>query len=140
MEEDSGKLSRFNAGIAQTIRIDDLQQKLNLARFNPLAQDLEIGRFNYEIMVSACDGLLQESWAKLSPKEKEEGDRLRKLVSLFIDVFPIYTQTKDGKTKVNYQNYRKFMELINLYEKKNKIFLDDHNLNAPNYEDDDDEL
>ena len=35
------------------------------------------------------------------------------------------------------QNYEKFMEFLDFYEKRNKEFLDAHSLNSPNSDDDD---
>jgi hypothetical protein len=134
--EDTGGTSVFNAGILMTERIDSLQRAINAARFNPLAQNVEVGRFNYEIMVCANDGLLNECWSKLNAKEKVQGDRIRKIVITFLELNPIIVNA-NGETKVNRLNYKKFMELIDIYEKTNKIFLDAHRLNSPNVDDDD---
>lgn len=132
---DEGKKSLFNAGVAQTERIDALQRAINSSRFNPLAKDLLIGKYNYEIMVSACDGLLAEVWAKLDKKEKIEGQRIKNVITNFLRIRPVLNITTK-ETKVHKKNYEDFLELFQIYENTVKIYLDSHNLNAPNIEDD----
>lgn len=138
MDYEEKKLSKFNAGVALAERIDSLQRALNAARYNPLAYNFEVGKFNYEIMVISCDGLLNEVWSKLDEKERVYGERIRKLILGFMESNPITsTKSKDGEIKVNTMNFKKFMALVDLYEKTDKIFLDEHNLNSPNFDDDD---
>ena len=136
MSDEDSKRSLFNAGVALAERIDQLQRAINMARFNPLAIDNNLGIYNYQVMVYSNDGLLQESWAKLTEKEKLEGKRIKNLVHNFIETFPLIKEV-EGKPVIINHNYKKFCILITLYENKNKIFLDEHNLNAPNMDDDD---
>jgi len=135
---DDSKKSVFNAGVAQAERIDSLQRALNSARFNPIAQNPEVGKFNYEIMASACDGLFYEAWGKLTDTEKEEGQRIKTIIHSFIEHRAIISRV-NGEMVINKRNLSEFMVLIDLYEKKNKEYLDEHNLNSPSHEDDDDE-
>jgi hypothetical protein len=139
MSMDEDRKSKFNAGVALAERIDALQQAINGARFNPLAPNMETGRFNFEIMVSANDSLLNECWAKLNPTEKNKGDRVRKVVMMFLRMNPPITRV-NSELRVNKKNYENLMEILDIYEKMNKDFLDAHDLNAPNKEDDDDGL
>ena len=91
MEEDGGKKSRFNAGVALTERIDALQRAINSARFNPIAMNMDTGTYNFMVMINANDGLLDEAWAKLSDKEKASGNRIKKLAlntQNFFKLFP----------------------------------------------------
>lgn len=134
--EDGGKQSVFNAGVLLTQRIDFLQRAMNAARFNPIAMNEETGTFNYEVMLNAMDSLLNESWAKLTDKEQEKGKRISKIVHDFIKLNPIVTPNKDGGFKVNRLNLDKFMEIIDIYEKTNKVLLDAHSLNSPDSDDD----
>jgi len=131
--EGEGKKSVFNAGIAQTERIHSLQQALNAARFNLTAYNYEVNKFNYEVMVSSNDGLLMEVWSKLTCDEQVKGNRIRKIVTDFMKTFPI-VYSNNGEYKINNKNLEKFKELIMVYEQINKVFLDVHNLNSPNYE------
>jgi hypothetical protein len=108
---------------------------MNMARLNPLSMHHETGTYNYEVMLHAQDGLLAEAWAKMNAKEKMEADRIKDLIHSIIQKKPIFIQTATG---LNFRadNYQRFMDLINLYERKNKEFLDTHNLNSPNADDD----
>lgn len=133
---EEGKKSLFNSGVAMTERIHALQQAINAARFNLTAYNYEVNKFNYEVMVSSNDGLLMEVWSKLTSDEQKKGERVRKLVSEFIRTFPI-VYSNNGEYKINNKNLEKFKQLIVMYEQMNKIFLDVHNLNSPNFEDDD---
>ena len=133
--DDEGKMSKFNAGVALTERIDSLQRALNMARFNPLSPNQDTGTFNYQVMINANDGLLSECWAKLTDSEKKQADRIRKLVHKMVELFPPIVQGQEGP-KINKNNYRKFNELILIYEKMNKDILDSHNLNSPNVDSD----
>jgi hypothetical protein len=133
--DEGGGKSLFNAGIALTERIDALQRAMNASRFNPLARNFDVGKFNYEVMITSLDGLLMEAWAKMSDPERKDAARIKNLVYNFLEVNPIITN-QNGQTKINMQNYKKFMQLIDVYEKKVKIYLDGHNLNAPNMDED----
>jgi hypothetical protein len=136
MEYEDQKKSKFNAGVALTERIDGLQCAINAARFNPLKVNFDTMTYNYEIMISANDGLLKEVWAKLSPKEQEFAERIRKAINNYMKSFPIISVTGEGKTSINQKNYARALELIDFYERMNKNFLDVHSLNAPDFEDD----
>jgi hypothetical protein len=137
--EENGRKSLFNAGVAMTERIDELQRTFNMARFNPLLFNIQFSRFNYEIMISSQDGLLDECWAKLSTKEREKGDKIKKLINEFVQRNKIIKQNSNGEMIINGENFQKFMILIDIYSKNNKILLDSHNLNSPD-SDEDDEL
>ena len=139
MSEEISK-SFFNAGMAQAERIDSLQRTMNAARFNPLALNQQVNKWNYEIMQSAQDSLLKECWGKLTPEEKIRGQKYKRLIEGFLEYFPVITKKKD-EIKIHKDNYKKFMEIIDLYENTIKVFLEVHDLNSPNKDlDDEDEL
>lgn len=133
---EEGKKSIFNAGIAQVERIDELQKSMNMARFNPLMFNPVIGIFNYEVMIKSQDGLLEESWSKLTTPERDKGDKIKNLIHEFVEIKPIFIESNTG-LKINTENYKRFKKLIDIYAKNNKIFLDAHNLNSPNIDEDD---
>ena len=135
--DSEGKQSVFNAGVAMAERIDFLQRAINSSRFNPLALNPETQTFNYQVMIDANDALLNEAWSKLTETERKEARRMRKLVKDFILMKPIVSKSNKGELRVNNENYAKFMELIDLYEKLNKELLDSHSLNSPDSDDDD---
>jgi len=128
---DEGLASKFNAGVAMAERIDSLQRAINAARFNPLMPNPETGTFNYEIMISSNDGLFKEAWSKLTADERKIGDRIKKAVYKAIEMNPPIVKNSEG-LKINYQNYKKLLEMLDLYEKLNRQFLENHDLNAPN--------
>lgn len=126
--------------MAQAERIDALQRAMNAARFNPLAFNPEVSRFNYEIMQASQDGLLAECWAKLPEINQKEGQRMKVIVEKFLELNPIVTKRNDEHI-INRENYKKFLKIIDAYEKLNKVFLDITDLNSPSRdEEDDDEL
>jgi len=139
MGEYEDKKSKFNAGVLLTSRLHELQATINMCRYNPMAPNLQTGRFNYEVMISALDSLLNECWAKLSPTEQKEGYRMQNLINKFVKFRPPIT-TANKELKVNNKNHEDLMKLLDLYEKMIKTFLDTHDLNAPNREEDDEGL
>jgi hypothetical protein len=134
-EDDEGKKSKFNSGVALAERLDQLQRALNSSRYNFLCQNPEVGKWNYEIFVTSLDGCLSEAWAKMTEKEKVDADRIQSLVHSFTEYNPIILNS-NNEIRIHKENYRKFLELVKIYEKKVKIYLDKHNLNAPDSEDD----
>ena len=121
----------FNAGVAMAFRIDSLQRAINSSRFSPLQLNEETGTLNYEVIFSSCNSLLNEAWSKLEQKEKDLGEKTRKLIQEFMEKFPILIRNNKGEVKVNNNNFKRLMEMLDFYEKLNKTFLDNHNLNAP---------
>lgn len=136
MSDDGSKLSKFNSGVSHVERINELQVTMNTARFNPLVMNPQFMKWNYEIMINAQDCLLYECWAKLGKDEKEKGDKIKDLVHKIVKLKPILKKAHNGEWLVNQDNFEKFLELIDIYEKSNKIFLDKHNLNSPDQEND----
>lgn len=137
MGEDSKK-GFFNAGMAQAERIDILQRVLNDARFNITQVNMSYGKLNYEIMIKACEGLLKECWGKLTPEEKVTGTRYNNICWLFLKNNAIIIQGRDD-TKINNKNLNKLEELINKFENLMREYLEEHGLNNPNKEEDDED-
>jgi hypothetical protein len=144
--EDEGKRSKFNAGIAQTERIDSLQRAINAARYNPIAMNLETMTFNYDTIIKSIDGLLQECWAKMDDKaggERDAAEIIRNLVHTYAERFPPVSVSNDASgqqiQKINNTNYKKLMQLIWIYERHVRDLLDAHELNSPSKNEDDDD-
>lgn len=131
---DDGKKSIFNAGIAQTERIDSLQRAINAARFNPLQINPETMTYNYEVLINANEGLLNEAWAKLTQEEQTKVLYIRKIIREFVKQYPPIYRNDKGEVDMNKENYDKLLQLLFIYEQANKELLDAHNLNAPNAE------
>lgn len=138
MDDENSKKSVFNAGVAMTERIDGLQIAINSARFNLLAKNMEIGKFNYEIIIAANDGLLQEVWSKLSEKEKDMARKIQTVVHDYVEMNPLIINA-NGKVKIHKENLKKFVEISDFYERTIKDFLEEHNLNAPSKEEEDED-
>lgn len=136
MDDYEDKKSVFNAGVAQVERIDSIRRAIISSRFNPLGLNEETGTFNYEVIISSCDILLNEAWAKLSPKEKTLGENTRKLIRRFLEINPPIKKTSSG-LRINNESYKKLLELLNYYEQIIQIFLDAHNLGNPSLDEDD---
>jgi len=138
MDYEDVKLSKFNAGIAQTERIDSLQRAINAAKFNPLMRNFETGTFNFEVMISAADCLGREGWDKFDEAERKHLNKHEQLVKSWVRTFFPISQMKNGEIKVNQKAYESFLELYDLWEKLLKIYLGKHSLNAPSKDEDDD--
>ena len=134
-EGGGGKKAVFNAGIAKTYRIDSLKRAINSCRFNPLLINYETGTFNFEVMMLANDGLLNECWAKLSTQEQLAGEKMRMIVANYIKKFPIAKKintTGGTDVSISKDNYYKFLDLFYIYERMVNEFLDNHDLDSPN--------
>ena len=137
---DDSKKSVFNAGVAFAERIDGLRRAINTSKYNPIAYNQEVGKFNYEIMLASADILLDESWGKLTPKEREEGDKYSKILNKMLKLNPIIVGN-NREPKIDKDKLDKFMELFTLYERKIRIYYEAHDIDSPNKEqEDDDEL
>jgi len=138
MAYEDNKLSQFNAGVAQTERIDALQRAINSAKFSPLMRNFETGTFNFEIMISAADCLGREGWDKFSKAEQEDLAKCEELCKNWVRTFFPVSMDKSGQFKINPKHYESFLQLYDIWEKKLKTLLGKHNLNAPTRDEDDD--
>lgn len=137
MEEDVRR-SRFNAGIAQTERIDALQRAINSAKFNPLMRNFETGTFNFEVMISAADCLGREGWDKFSKTEREDLEKIEKLTKTWVKTFFPIAQERNGDFRINQKHLETFLKFYDMWEKELKILLGKHDLNAPTRDEDED--
>lgn len=139
--DENSKQSLFNAGVAQAERIDSLQRAINAARYNPMDINIETKTFNYQIILSSLNGLLMESWSKLTTTEKKEIRRTRELIDKYIKNYPpisMANSVRDGNEyQWNLDNYDRLLTLLKIYETQIKDVLDAHSLNSPDKEDDD---
>ena len=136
MEIPDGIISKFNAGALQMQRLHDLQQNINESNANLLAFNVEMNCWNYELLFSRLNSLFQEASSKLTQAELKDGIEIQKCIRDHLKKHPIYerleTPDKDKiRTKINNDNWDKFQELIFLYEKEVRGYLEKHKLNAP---------
>lgn len=138
------RTARFNAGIAQTIRIHKLQDRMNQYNLNPISYNAEEQNFNYELILSCIESLYKEAEAKLSPDSKKNYYVLYGKVHKTLEEYPIYEQVKTissgTRTKFNDNYWKIFRKLLFIYESFVRSVLDDVGLNNPDYGYDEDEL
>lgn len=103
---DEGTVSKFNAGLLKMKRLHDLQALLNLINVNLTAFNEEYGVYNFELKLSICDNLFQETESKLSEKERDDTNELREAIHKFIAKNPI-CETRRSKI-YPYNNAVKF--------------------------------
>ena len=139
MGDNEGSISAFNEGALQMRRLDELQAKINMLNMNPLKYDVEAGLYHYQVIFNCICSLFKEASSKLSDKEREEGDQLRKKIKESIRINKIHYNTKDGRgTKINVfatENWNLLEEMLYQFEVKVRIFLEKHDLTAPKGED-----
>lgn len=141
-ENDEGKKSVFNAGVAQAERIDALQRAINYARFNILMPNPDTGTYNYQIIIDSLNGLAMEVWSKASVKEQKIINRVSNLTMMFVSANPpVKKVIKNGEEaeEIDDDNLTKLRMILTLYERVIRDALDEHNLNSPNKDWDDDD-
>lgn len=131
------KKSKFNAGVAFAIRIDSLQKEINVAKFNPLAVNPMTGTFNYKNLIAALDCLISEGWGKFTVDERKESLRLLAVLIKMDKYFPP-VMSEGEEASLHQENFDKFIEIYGLAERKIKEFYDEHDLNSPSRDEDDD--
>lgn len=142
-EVDQGESSQFNAGLLQMKRIHETQDLLNRANLNPQSFNDEVGVYNFEIIISSINSLLNESSPKLGSVERVEAEAMRDAIRFFLNKYPIY-ELKNGikggnsraSTKFNEKNWKVLQKQIIIYETLVRRLLDKHELNSPNKRDD----
>lgn len=140
MAEDYSK-TLFNEAGFIVKRMHDLHDRINKARNNPLAWNVEEACYNYQLIFNASVSLLKESWAKLTDDEQKELWNLKDLITKTMKVLPvhqdIYKESTDTKeTNINYDNWSRVEKLLDIFENKIQISLEAHGLSNPDVEDD----
>lgn len=136
------KSAIFNAGVFQTKRIAELQERINLVSLNPKIFNEEFGVYNYEVWITSIDSLLMEVMPKLTETEVKQGEMVRDKVHDFKKSNPVFTSSTSlragKKTTYNFdvENYEVMYKVVTMYEKLIRIYLDNHDLNNPSKDDD----
>lgn len=131
--DDEGQISKFNAGLLQMQRIHVLQDRINNAWLNPLAQNNEFGVWNYNVIYNSCNSLLQEVSSKLSDKEKEEGFNTKNIIDNFMIKNPVHTE-KNRIIKINLDTWNILKRILYKYETIVREYLDKHGMSSPEIE------
>jgi hypothetical protein len=134
-EEDRDIKSTFNAGISFAERTAKLQEVLNDCRVDPLLIPPGFTQPCYMITLKTITSL----WLEISPKankiEKEVVESIKKLTEDYIKSYPICSVNHEGKTTLIQKNIDKINELLEEFERRVRIVLENHDLNSPNKED-----
>jgi len=140
---DTGKSSQFNAGLLQMKRLHETQDLLNRANLNPLALNEEVGVYNFEILFSSVNSLLNEASPKLGKVEREDAEFMRDAIKNFMLKKPVFEVKKNIKVgsngmvnKFNETNWRTLQRWLTKYETLVRDLLDKHSMNSPDKEDD----
>lgn len=137
MVDDEGRKSIFNAGVAQTERVDEIQREINRAWFNPLQKHMETGMWNFQIIIAGYDRIFDgETWAKLPDNLKEKGIAIQSVVHDFIKLNPIITEQKNGTLKINRENYENLIDRLRVWQRIIKVILDKVEFDSPNKDED----
>lgn len=145
--EDSDRFtSKFNEAFLKMHRIHKLQDSINLASLNPLQLNPQLFVFNYEIIIRACDGILKECWAKMTPEERTDAVQLKEAIELKLESNPIHfnmqnkTNNKE-QIKLNLNNWNVLKKWIFKYEVKTRELLGKTGYDSPDKDSwDEDEL
>lgn len=136
-EEDSK--SQFNEAFLKMYRINKLQDAINNSNISPLAWNVNLNVYNYQILFSSLNGLLMEAWSKLNPKEKEDAGNMKSAIESAMKKYPIYETRKNvaiGKTetKLNKRNWETISKWLFKYEVMVREMLGRTGYDSPNKE------
>jgi hypothetical protein len=129
----------FNDASFQMRRISEIQSNINNLRTVPLNFDANLNTYNYSLLFSNLCSLLFETWGKMSDKERENSDGIRKLIQRLLRVNPPHKTTKNISTNqpqvvVDVTVWQDLEELLIEFEKTIKISMDKHGLSNPSDE------
>jgi len=131
-----GKFSQFNEASYQMGRLNNEQSLINHYNLNLLAYDLERQNHNYILKFNLLTNLFIEASSKLTNSEKAKGKKLRKYISLLMDLKPAHKicleQPNNKKiTKFSYLNWCRIREALFEYELLVRHLLEKHKLTSP---------
>lgn len=139
MNLESGGKSMFNEAALKMMRINVLQQQINICQLNALAYNVELGKYNYEVIFKALIQLFQECAPRLKGKEKEEGMDLKKQISTILKTKPIhevrYNTSSNNPDKnvihFNKKSWEEAEDLLFEFEMRIRSYLDKSGLSVP---------
>lgn len=131
---DEIKISDWNEGMFQMRRIDKIENTLNSCWINPTAFNNEFNVFNYEVIFSCVNSMLQEIRGKLTKGEKEKAEVLKRGILIALNSFPIYKQIKkNGERNLKFQiyNWKVIMNWLYKYESMMRELANTHGFSSP---------
>lgn len=132
-----GSTSKFNEAFLKMHRINRLQDMINIASINPLAFNLELNVYNYEVIIRSCSALLKECWGKLSDDERKDAVQLKTALEESLKKFKIHQEVtwhnhEDKKIKFHRQNWEVLEKYIFNYDTKIRELLSSVGYDSPN--------
>jgi hypothetical protein len=120
--------SEVNEAFLKMERINKVQDACNLANLNPLSLNLELGIYNYQVIINGNNALLLEAWGQLNETKRKEGVNLKNSIEFFLKNYPIIENVIDnskGKSneKINLDNWNILEKWIFIYQAKIKELL-----------------
>ena len=117
-------------------RLHNLQSQINRCNLNPTAYDEETASWNFELILSCNNSLLEEAWPKLSTKEKEDIAKLKIAMETFLNKYPIYEKSKrNSPLRINDIHWEIFKSWLFKYSLNIRELLDKHRLSSPDEDD-----
>jgi hypothetical protein len=143
-DEQERAVSKFNEAFLKMSRINKLQDTINLCSINPLLYNHELNVFNYQIMISCCNGLLKECYGKMKDEEKKDAIEMKDAIEKMMKKYPVHENIKDIKTgeyniKYNEQRWRILNDWIFKYDLLVRDLISKTGYDSPNKSDFDDD-
>ena len=137
MEMGQGKVSEWNEAMLKVMRLHEIQSAINLLKIDPLI--ITEGKFNYKLLAYNVERLYGEGYSKYSKEEREDVDKIQKLVFGSLRFLPPHINEIEYSLKCsssipifNEDNFNRVMALIEMFERIVKDLNDKHGLTTKN--------
>ena len=136
-----GGKATFNAGVASTLTIRTLMDRLHFCR-NPYGTNIieGYGQPNYLTFLETLNSLWAEVLPKANKEEVPKIDSLKRLCDYSINKHKPYTFDKHGNSIPNADNINKLVCFMNKFERELRQCIERAGLSNPNRDDDFDQL
>ena len=140
-EYGGGGKATFNAGVATTMTIRSLMDRLHACR-NPYGMNMFNGipQPNYLTFLETLNSLWAEVTPKANKEELKDIDKYKKLCDYSISKHKPYTFDKHGNSTPNADNINKLVCLMSKFERVLRACIERAGLSNPNRDDDFDQL
>jgi len=134
---DDGFKSKFNEAFLKMHRFHKLQDSINLSSMNPLEMNMNLGVYNYQIIIQAINGLLKECWSKLNNEDKTNAVELKEMVENLLRKKPVHEFPKNQSSnspivKINKHNWELLERWIFKYETHVRGLIGKAGYDSPN--------
>lgn len=131
----------FNEGFKQLDRLNQLIGEINNVRKNPLAYNLELNTYNYNVLFMNLCSLYSEAYGKLSDEEIKVLNTFKTEIKRALKIFPphinVYLASKGANvTKIKQSNWEFVSKMLDIFENEIKIALNNHGMSNPDIESD----